>query len=129
MAFSVNHAFPLVMFLHVKDADDIKTHHLQGQSTVVLVDSVVNTGNTIVDFVQHVRKLHFTVRIVVVARVVQAQCVSEGGLNQALARHGNSILLHFAFPTRNSLAVAPRTLATVYSIQRIYPEPDKHVVA
>ena len=92
MAFGVSDAFPLAMFLHAKDADDIKTHHLQGQSTVVLVDSVVNTGKTIVDFVQHVRKLHFTIRIVVVAGVVQAQCVSEGGLNQALARHGK---IHF----------------------------------
>ena len=89
MAFGVNDAFPLAMFLHAKDVEDIKTHHLHGHSTVVLVDSVVNTGKTIVDFVQHVRKLHFTIRIVVVAGVVQAQCVSEGGLNQALARHGH----------------------------------------
>ena len=87
MAFGVSDAFPLAMFVHASDTDDIKLHHLQGQLTVILVDSVVNTGKTIVEFVQHVRKLHATIRIVVVAGVVQAQCVSGGSLNQTLARH------------------------------------------
>ena len=92
MAVGVNDAFPLAMFVHASDADNIKLHHLQGQLTVILVDLVVNTGKTIVEFVQHVRKLHATIRIMVVAGVVQAQCVSGGSLNQTLARHAN---LHF----------------------------------
>ena len=88
MASGVNDVFPLAMFVHARDADDIKLHHLQGQLTVILVDSVVNTGKTIVEFVQHVRKLHATIRIVVVAGVVQAQCVSGSStLNQILALH------------------------------------------
>lgn len=87
MASGVNETFPLAMFVHASDADDIKPHHLQGQVTVILVDSVVNTGKTIIEFVQRVRKLHATVRIVVVAGVVQAQCVSGGSLNHTLARH------------------------------------------
>lgn len=87
MAFGVNDAFPLAMFVHASDVDDIKLHHLQGQLTVILVDSVVNTGKTIVEFVQHVRRLHATIRIVIVAGVVQAQCVSGGSLNQTLARY------------------------------------------
>ena len=88
MASGVNDVFPLAMFVHARDADDIKLHHLQGQLTVILVDSVVNTGKTIVEFVQHVRKLHATIRIVVVAGVVQAQCVSGNStLNQILALH------------------------------------------
>ena len=87
MAYGVNDAFPLAMFVHAKDADDLKLHHLEGQVTVILVDSVVNTGKTVVEFVEHVRKLHATIRIVVVAGVVQDQCLSEGGLRQRLAHH------------------------------------------
>ena len=93
MAFGVSDAFPLAMFVHASDTDDIKLHHVQGQLTVILVDSVVNTGKTIVEFVQHVRKLHATIRIVVVAGVVQTQCVSEGSLNQTLARYANLRLI------------------------------------
>ena len=87
MAYGVNDAFPLAMFVHAKDADDLKPHHLEGQLTVILVDSVVNTGKTVVEFVEHVRKLHATIRIVVVAGVVQDQCLSEGGLRQQFAHH------------------------------------------
>ncbi len=93
MALGVNDAFPLAMFVHASDADDVKLHHLQGQLTVILVDSVVNTGKTVVEFVQHVRKLHAIIRIVVVAGVVQAHCVSGGSLNQTLARHANLHLI------------------------------------
>ena len=84
MALGVNEAFPLAIFVHASDADDVKPHHLQGQVTVILVVSVVNTGKTIIEFVQRVRKLHATVHIVVVAGVVQAQCVSGGSLNHTL---------------------------------------------
>ena len=88
MALGVNDAFPLAMFVHASDPDNLKNHHLEGQHTVILVDSVVNTGKTIIEFVERVRKLHATIRIVVVAGVVQAQCVSESGLKKALASHG-----------------------------------------
>lgn len=93
MAFGVNDAFPLAMFVHASDAEDLKLHHLQGQLTVILVDSVVNTGKTIVEFVQHVRKLHATIRIVVVAGVVQAQCISGASLNQTLAHYAKLHLI------------------------------------
>ncbi|MCJ1404901.1 hypothetical protein MMC11_008127 [Xylographa trunciseda] len=87
MAFGVSDAFPLAMFVHAGEADDVKLHHLEGQLTVILVDSVINTGKTVVEFVKHIRKLHATIRIVVVAGVVQAQCVSGSGLSQTLARY------------------------------------------
>lgn len=64
MAFGVNDAFPLAMFVHASHPDDIKLHHLQDQLTLVLVDSVVNSGKTVVQFVQHVRNLNATIRIV-----------------------------------------------------------------
>jgi uracil phosphoribosyltransferase len=62
MALGVNEAFPLAMFVHASRPDDIMLHHLQGQLTVVLVDSVVNSGKTVVQFVQHVRNLHATTK-------------------------------------------------------------------
>ena len=93
MAFGVSDAFPLAMFVHAKDGGDIKLHHLHGQLTVILVDSVVNTGKTIIEFVERVRKLHATIRIVVVAGVVQAQCVSSDTLKQSISRHANLDLI------------------------------------
>ncbi|MCJ1340449.1 hypothetical protein MMC09_005745 [Bachmanniomyces sp. S44760] len=93
MAFGVNDAFPLAMFVHANNPDDIKLHHIDGQFTLILVDSVVNTGKTIVDSVRHVRKLHATIRIVVVVGVVQAQCLSEGSFSQAFARHARVHLI------------------------------------
>ncbi|PQE33783.1 uracil phosphoribosyltransferase protein [Rutstroemia sp. NJR-2017a WRK4] len=87
MAFGVNDIFPLAMFVHASCPEDIKLHHLQGQLTVVLVDSVVKSGKTVVQFEQHVCKLHATIRIVVVAGVVQTESVSNGGLIDQFARN------------------------------------------
>ncbi|KAK0109401.1 hypothetical protein ONS95_002099 [Cadophora gregata] len=86
MALGVNEIFPLAMFVHASCPEDIKPHHLQGQSTVVLVDSVVNNGTTVVQFEQHVRRLNPTIRVVIIAGVVQAQSVSEGSPICRLAR-------------------------------------------
>jgi len=93
MALGVNEAFPRATFIHAKRPEDIEPNHLLRQHAVVLVDSVVNSGKTVVNFVQHIRSLHPTIRIVVVAGVVQAQSVSEGGSTHALARHTNFSLV------------------------------------
>lgn len=95
MAFGVNDAFPLASFVHVRQAStDLKAEHLKCQSTVVLVDSVVNTGTSIVEFVEHIRKLDKTIRIVVVAGVVQKNAVAAGGkLARAVAAHGGEFRL------------------------------------
>lgn len=87
MALGVNDALPLAMFVHASRPDDVMLHHLQNQRTVVLVDSVVNSGETVVQFVKQVRNLHATIRIVVIAGVVQAQSVSKGLLARELANH------------------------------------------
>ena len=47
MALGVSDVFPLAMFVHVDHSDDLKLHHLEGQRTVLLVDSVVNTGKKV----------------------------------------------------------------------------------
>ncbi|EPE34264.1 PRTase-like protein [Glarea lozoyensis ATCC 20868] len=92
MALGVSDAFPLAVFIHANHPDDIMLHHLQGQCNVVLVDSVVNSGKTVIQFVQHVRNLHATIRIVVVAGIIQAQSVSGGSLTQALGQVGLSVI-------------------------------------
>ncbi|KAK3944418.1 uracil phosphoribosyltransferase-domain-containing protein [Diplogelasinospora grovesii] len=89
MAFGVNDVFPRAMFIHAFEPGDVKLHHVQKQHMVVIVDSVINSGKTIVEFVQHIRALKGAVRIVVIAGVVQAQSVSEGRLAQILEHDKN----------------------------------------
>ena len=80
MAYGVSDALPRAMFVHAKEATDLKPHHLSGQSTVILVDSVVNTGKSMIEFVKHALALEPYIRIVMVAGVVQDQCLSTGSL-------------------------------------------------
>jgi uracil phosphoribosyltransferase/phosphoserine phosphatase len=89
MALGVNKVFPLAMFLHATQPSDVKPHHLHKQRNVLLVDSVVNSGKSVAEFIQHVRSLDATVRIIVVAGVVQAQSLSEGAFSQALEHDMN----------------------------------------
>ncbi|EED18669.1 conserved hypothetical protein [Talaromyces stipitatus ATCC 10500] len=91
MARGVWDVFPCAMYLHAKNPTDIKCDHLDGQINILLVDSVVNTGKSIAEFVQHIRNLHPTVRVVVVAGVVQAECTSSGHLSQVLAGSYDSL--------------------------------------
>lgn len=73
MALGVSEAFPAAMFVHANLPEDLKEQNIRGQSTILLVDSVVNSGKTILDFIGHIRKINKTVRIVVVAGVIQAK--------------------------------------------------------
>ncbi|MCJ1279766.1 hypothetical protein MMC21_007590 [Puttea exsequens] len=93
MALGVSDAFQRAIFVHASKPIDLKGHHLQGQLTVVLVDSVVNSGKTAVEFVKHVRDLHATIRIVIVAGVVQADAIAKGCLAETLACHSNLSLV------------------------------------
>ncbi|KAI1197351.1 uracil phosphoribosyltransferase-domain-containing protein [Nemania serpens] len=85
MAFGVSDVLPTAMFVHANGPDDAREHHLAGKHTVILVDSVVNSGKTVVEFVQRIRTICPEVRIVVVAGVVQSQSVSQGSLAHTLA--------------------------------------------
>ena len=86
MALGVNEALPLAMFLHAKVPSDIRHDHLQDRETIFLVDSVVNTGQSILQFVEHIRKLHGSIRIIVIAGVIQAKSVSTSRVAQELSR-------------------------------------------
>ncbi|KAF2834672.1 hypothetical protein M501DRAFT_943718 [Patellaria atrata CBS 101060] len=85
MALGVNDVFPLAMFIHARCPVDIELQHLAGQTTVLLVDSVVNSGKTVVQFIERVRELNPTIRIVVVAGVIQSRSVRGENPNQGLA--------------------------------------------
>ncbi|RAK96047.1 uncharacterized protein BO80DRAFT_417706 [Aspergillus ibericus CBS 121593] len=88
MAFGVNDAFPKASFLHAAEVEDVKLHHVQGKANVMLVDSVVNNGTTVIEFVKHIRSLKKDIRIAVVAGVVQVKAVAKNGPLRALARNG-----------------------------------------
>ncbi|KAG8665220.1 hypothetical protein FPOAC2_14133 [Fusarium poae] len=77
MAFGVNMVFPQAMFIHASSPPDLKVHHVDQQRTIILVDSVVNSGKTLMQFIEHVHGLQANVRIIVVAGVVQADVVVE----------------------------------------------------
>ena len=92
MAFGVNQALPSAKFLHAKSPEDIARKHLEDIRTFILVDSVINSGKTVVDFVQHVWNIQGSVRIVVVAGVVQSQAVDKLKLIQG-PRQRNRVTL------------------------------------
>ena len=89
MAFGVNEAMPTAMFVHAEEPEDLKPHHLYGQHTVILVDSVVNSGKSIIEFVRYIRTLDATIRIIVVAGVVQIKALTEGLFAKLLTRDVN----------------------------------------
>ncbi|KAK8063505.1 hypothetical protein PG996_008157 [Apiospora saccharicola] len=87
MALGVAGVMEKAMFVHAKEPEGVEWHHLQGQSTVLLVDSVVNSGSSMVRFIQRICRLHKRIRIVVVAGVVQRQSISpESGSLHVLAK-------------------------------------------
>lgn len=79
MAFGVSEAFPLASFLHADRPEELEPVQLRGLRTILLVDSVINSGKTIAQFVRQIRGVNDSLRIVVVAGVI-----SEGGIQEAL---------------------------------------------
>lgn len=74
MARGVYDTFPSATFLHASGPEDVTTQHLKRMRNLILVDSVINTGGSIVKFIQHIRRRSESVRIVVVTGVLQKQC-------------------------------------------------------
>ncbi|KIW18413.1 hypothetical protein PV08_02701 [Exophiala spinifera] len=71
MALGVSEILPSASFLHARTPNDITAELLHVKSTVILVDSVVNSGQTIADFICHLTVSKPAVRIIVIAGVVQ----------------------------------------------------------
>lgn len=93
MAFGVSRAFPLAMFVHASEPSDLKIHHLQKQHNVLLVDSVVNSGKSVAEFIHHIRSLDATIRIIVIAGTVQAKSLLEGHFCEVFERDKNLSLV------------------------------------
>ena len=82
MALGVNEVFPTVSFVHDKDPEDLQIPFVQDRSTIILVDSVINTGKTIVDFGKRVRDLDNSptgIRVVVVTGIMQGRSARNSG--------------------------------------------------
>ncbi|OCT44415.1 hypothetical protein CLCR_06471 [Cladophialophora carrionii] len=88
MALGVNDAFPLAALHHANHPDNITDKHLQIMRTVILVDSVVNSGKSVLEFIQQVWELassglkghesgQGTIRIIIVTAVVQSQAADK----------------------------------------------------
>ena len=77
MALGVNEVLPSASFLHAHLPSDINSDHVKAMSTIVLVDSVVNSGQTVVDFVHRFEKLSQTLCTVVIAGVVQSEAITK----------------------------------------------------
>ncbi|KAF5723841.1 PRTase [Fusarium mundagurra] len=93
MAFGVSEVFPQAMFIHASSAEDVKMHHVQGQVNVILVDSVINSGKSVLDFIKRVVRLEPNINITVVAGVVQAEAIDEGHLfAKVMRRHGAGLV-------------------------------------
>ncbi|KAF5350833.1 hypothetical protein D9757_013532 [Collybiopsis confluens] len=80
MARGVNKVLSAAMSLHAKSPDDLEGRHLEGQETVILVDSVINSGKSVAEFIQHIRSREANIRIVVVTGVIQAGSLIKGPL-------------------------------------------------
>ncbi|KAI1009573.1 hypothetical protein LB504_003064 [Fusarium proliferatum] len=93
MAFGVSEVFPQAMFIHASTAGDVKMHHVQGQTNVILVDSVVNSGKSVIEFIKRVVRLEPNINITVVAGVVQAEAIAESHLfAKVMRRHGAGLV-------------------------------------
>ncbi|KAK3669802.1 hypothetical protein LTR78_010319 [Recurvomyces mirabilis] len=93
MAFGVNDAMPTSHFVHAFEARDVTKLHLDKQRTVVLVDAVVNSGASLVEFVRHIRGGHPRIRIIVVAGVVHQGSLYRGEAIHGLSKEGHLTII------------------------------------
>lgn len=85
LAEGVWEVLPHATFVHVKEPSDIKTEHLERMQTIVLCDTVVNSGKTVNKFIDRLVKMNALSRtscmkVVIVAGVVQKGAVDHGGV-------------------------------------------------
>ncbi|KOS22296.1 Uracil phosphoribosyltransferase [Escovopsis weberi] len=75
LAEGIFDVFPRARFIHARAPADLTARELEGVRAVLLVDTVINTGETIIEFVRHLRGLGL--KLVVVASVVQAETIQK----------------------------------------------------
>ncbi|KAL4761081.1 uracil phosphoribosyltransferase-domain-containing protein [Aspergillus foveolatus] len=86
MASGIFNVFPKARFHDVKEPTDFKKEYIEGIVTVILVDSVINSGKSVAQFVQRIREMDGSVRIIIVAGVIQDQAVRGRSQLRAVAR-------------------------------------------
>ena len=70
IAYGVSNTLPRAIFLYTKTEDNIKSVYINRYRTVISVDSVINTGKTIINTVYYIRGLNARVRIIIVASII-----------------------------------------------------------
>ena len=96
MAFGVSKALRSASFVHSKVFTDIDPQHFETKETIVLVESMVNSGQSIMEYLKPLRKLCPRIKMVVVAGVVQAKAVEnvgEGSFGQTLRKDADLTLV------------------------------------
>ncbi|KAL4961371.1 uracil phosphoribosyltransferase-domain-containing protein [Aspergillus stella-maris] len=86
LASGIHKVFHKAQLIHAIKPKHIKKQHLEGIVTVILVDDVINCGNSVVEFVRRIQDTNGAVRIIVVAGVIQDKAVGGCSPICALAR-------------------------------------------
>ncbi|KAL4742378.1 uracil phosphoribosyltransferase-domain-containing protein [Aspergillus similis] len=86
MAYGILKVFPKARFHEAKEPKEVEKKYLEGIVTVILVDAVINSGESMAQFVQHIQEMDGTVRIIIVAGVIQDQAVRGCSRLRAVAR-------------------------------------------
>ncbi|EXJ56391.1 hypothetical protein A1O7_06734 [Cladophialophora yegresii CBS 114405] len=117
MAMGISEVLPSASFLHAKKPEDVTGEILEGTSIVILADSVVNSGQTVADFIGHLTSLKPTMRIIVMAGVVQVEATAriEGLCTTRQSRRVDLVTLrvsHNKFPGRGGTDTGNRLFLT-----------------
>jgi uracil phosphoribosyltransferase len=91
MALGVSRALPLASFAHAWRFADIPAEQMRRMRCVVVVDSVVNSGASVLEFVAELRAVHPAVRVVLVAGVVQAGTLESGSALMEVLREDGGL--------------------------------------
>ena len=112
MALGVNDAFPLANFRHAHEPTDLQPIHFEGKGTVILVDSVINSGKTIKVFVERIRQLNGHIPIIIVANVIQNEFIDTEYLQNNVKDLGQTTLVAL----RISSTSFPLNLSLMYAV-------------
>ena len=87
MAFGISEIFTLASFIHANSPTDILDEHLKGRSAIILVDSVINSGKTMLDFIRHLTKRSPVCQIVVVVGVIYGPTLASSQFIEVMLRY------------------------------------------
>ncbi|KAJ4229019.1 hypothetical protein NW759_003740 [Fusarium solani] len=93
MARGVREAFPSAMLIFTASTSDIADHDVHYKYTVILVDSSINSGQTMIRFIKHIRNCNPRTRIVVMTGAVQAKAIGRTGALRSAMQHSHSSLV------------------------------------